>query len=376
MTRVAAVAVFITAFGVARAVFAQPPPVEPREDRASTLSTSDERVETEQAPPSGPPTTTAPRERGFILRSADGASTLRTLALLQLRLDAPVWHRGDEDLQLGVQRVRVGLMGSVFTPALQYMFVVEYAGASVRPLFLTLDYAVVPGRLHVRVGQFKLPFSRAFVTMASQLALIERPLANAPAAFGDGVALGAMLHNGAGGRFEYAAGVWQGTGNGPVGSGPVAALRVGYNAGALEGYSEGDLVGGPVRVGAGAAALVGFGTHEQEPFRSGVLDVLVKAHGFSLAGTVHVGDSGVHPRVVRYGHSLQLGHVLFGRAEPVLRYERLTVRDEQTRRRVTAGLNLYLHGHGLKLQTALSADFVDGQRAPRLRLQVQLSLAL
>jgi hypothetical protein len=43
---------------------------------------------------------------------------------------------------------------------------------------------------------------------------------------------------------------------------------------------------------------------------------------------------------------------------------------------VAGGLNVYLHGHALKLQAFASARFADRTRAPDVRLQGQLSVAL
>ena len=65
-----------------------------------------------------------------------------------------------------------------------------------RLLFLNVDYTIVPDWLTVRVGQFKRPFSRPFITLASQLSMIDRPLTVGPSVFGDNADIGVMLHNG------------------------------------------------------------------------------------------------------------------------------------------------------------------------------------
>lgn len=334
----------------------------------------DERV----APP-------ASDERGFVLRSADGVNSLRILGLLQLQY-ASAWDEGARVSDtLFVNRARVGLMGSVFSRNLRYLLVAELAGTSARLLFLTLDYTLVPDWLTVRVGQFKRPFSRSFITMASQLSMVDRPLTVGPAVFGDGVDVGVMLHNGTEGNLEYAVGVFRGGAPGatPERVAPLVAVRVGYNLGRVDGYSESDLTGGPLRLGVAAAGLLGFtGAGAQDTFRSGLVDLTLKAHGFSAALSLYAGDRDAEPdaptqHVRGFGHSLQLGYVIAGRVEPVLRYAFLAhpgAADAQ--HDLAGGLNLYLHGHALKLQTFVSARLREGQGTPTWLLQAQLSAAL
>ena len=99
--------------------------------------------------------------------------------------------------------------------------------------------------------------------MAGQLALIDRPLTVGRDAFGDDVDVGVALHNGTTGRFEYSLGVFAGTDAGARADriDPLLSLRVGYNHGDLDGYSESDLDGGPLRLGPPRRGGASAGVH-------------------------------------------------------------------------------------------------------------------
>lgn len=333
------------------------------------------------AAPSAPPA----EERGFVLRSQDGASSLRLMGLLQLQVVHQRLADGAPSERAFVPRARLGLVGSLLSRDVRYMLVVDFGGGDARLLFANVDFALVPEWLSVRVGRFKRPFSRSFITMASQLALIDRPLTVGRDAFGDDVDVGVALHNGTAGRFEYSLGLFAGTdaGLGADHIDPLLTVRVGYNHGDLDGYSEGDLAGGPLRLGVAAAALVDFDADgDHASFTSGLLDVVLAAHGFSLSSALYVsarqrGQRWSQQAFSAVGHHTQLSYVIGERAEPVVRYAVLReTSGGATQHEVAGGLNLYLQGHSLKLQTAVSARFRGAQPTPDVRVQAQLSAAL
>lgn len=324
-------------------------------------------------------------ERGFVVRSADGVNSLRVLGLFQPqfahdRIDGSAEHGG-----FFVNRARVGLLGSVFSKDLNYTFVAEFAGGKPRLLFLNIDYTLVPGRLTIRAGQFKRPFSRSFIALASQLSMIDRPLTVGPAAFGDDVDIGVMLHNGDTGRFEYSLGVFNGTGPGvtPTRVQPLLAARIGYNSRGLGPYRESDLEGGAPRFGVAAAAIVDLDAdRDHASFTSGLVDVSFKARGFSLTAAVHAGTRQDGPRwgmqrLAAVGHYTQIGHVIAGRFEPVVRYAYLWPRGGEAQHDVAGGLNVFFRGHAFKWQNFVSVRATPhaGRDAPDIRLQSQLTLA-
>jgi hypothetical protein len=264
--------------------------------------------------------------------------------------------------------------------------VTELGGGNPRLLFLNIDYALVPDWLTIRVGQFKRPFSRPFITFASQLSMIDRPLTVGPSVFGDDADIGVMLHNGSAGRFEYALGVFNGTGPNvvPARVHPLLALRVGYNTGGLDPYSESDLEGGTARFSIAAAGLVDFDEDQDDAsFTSALVDVMVKAHGFSLssavyAGTRQGGSRWSDQRLHALGPYTQLGYVIADRFEPVARYSVLLgqgVGNDQ--HDLAGGLKVFFRGHAFKWQNFVSVRVQphDGQLTRDLSFQSQLSLS-
>lgn len=324
----------------------------------------------------------APAPKGFQLRSADGANSLRVLGLLQLQLAHGRLDGSPVTSAFRVHRARVGLLGSVLSRDLRYTFVAEFAGERPRLLFLDVDYTFVPGWLALRVGQFKRPFSRPFMTLASELATIDRPSTVGPKVFGDDADIGVMLHNGIASRFEYAVGVFNGAGPNalPDRVHPLVAVRVAYAAAGLQPYSESDLEGGPARVGVAAAGLFDLDADgDGRSFASGLVDVMIKARGWSLSSALYVGSRQAGPRwsdrrLDAFGHYTQLGRVIARRFEPVVRYSALLPDPSHD---VTGGLNVFFRGHPFKWQTFATVRFQprDGASGHDMRVQTQLSLS-
>lgn len=321
-----------------------------------------------------------------MLRSADGVNSLRILGLLQLQFAHDRVDGAPHENSFLVHRARVGLLGSVFSKDLRYTFVADFGGGDPRLTFLNVDYTFVPGRLSLRVGQFKRPFSRSFMALASELALIDRPLPVGPGVFGDNTDIGVMLHNGTTGRFEYAVGVFGGAGPGVVAGRvhPLVALRVGYNTGGLQPYRESDLEGGAPRFGVAAAGLFDLDADgDDESFASGAVDVMLKFRGLSLSSALYAGSRQDGPRwsdqrFGAFGHYTQLGYVIARRFEPVVRYAFiLPGGGGNDQHDVAGGLNVFFRGHAFKWQTSVSVRVQprDGSDTRDTRLQSLLSLA-
>ena len=173
------------------------------------------------------------------------------------------------------------------------MLVAEFSGGDPRLMFLSVDYTIVRDWLALRVGQVKRPFSRPVITPARHLSMIDRPLTVGPNVFGDNADIGVMLHNGTSRPFEYAVGVFNGTGPNvmPNKAHPLVAVRVGYNSGGSSLYRESDLEGGAPRLGIAEAGLLDFDAdQDDESFTSGLVDVVFKTRGNSLT-TAHYASS-------------------------------------------------------------------------------------
>lgn len=323
---------------------------------------------------------------GFVLRSADGGSSLRLGGLLQLQY-AHTWGAEPTDT-LVVRRARVGISGSLFRPELRYLLVVELAGREVQLLFATVEHVFVPDRLSLVVGRMKRPFSRSFLTLASRLAMIDRPMTVGRDVSGDDVDTGVMLRGIT--PLDYGLGLF--VGGRPERVEPLLAARVGYRSSALD-DSESDLEGGPLRVGVAAAALVDLGPDEVEA--DGVeadepddvrvratIDFLLKARGLSITSAFFVATraSGARwssQRLDGLGLHTQLAYAIGGRVEPVLRHALRAPSGGDLVHELSGGLNLYLRGHAFVIQSSVGVRLSDAaERSHDVRFQMQLGLAL
>lgn len=326
-----------------------------------------------------------PEDRGFTVRSADGVNTLRLLGLLQLELSHDWIDRAPDTDAFSVHRARIGVVGSVLRKDLRYTFVADFADATPRMVFANLDHTLVPARLAVRVGQFKVPFSRSFLTPGSDLSMIDRPMTVGPRAFGDNADVGVMLHDGGANRVEYAAGVFNGAGPNVVPNRihPLLAVRVGYKTRGTTPYSESDLDGGAPRFGIAAAAIIDADANgESVTSTSGVADMMFMARGFSLASAVYArtrqdGPRGWNQSLDAVGHHTHLGYVIARRVEPVVRYAVVLEGEPHATHDVAGGLNVFFLGHAIKWQTSVSARLGtrDGRSTADLHLASQLGVA-
>jgi hypothetical protein len=312
---------------------------------------------------------------GFVLRSADGGSSLRVGGLLQLQY-AHTWGAEPSDAFV-VRRARLGISGSLVRPELRYLLVVELAGREIQLLFASVEHVFVPERLSLVVGRFKRPFSRSFLTLASRLAMADRPITIGRDAFGDDLDTGVMLRGIS--PLEYGLGLF--VGGRPDGVEPLLAARIGYRSSALD-DSESDLDGGALRVGVAAAALVDPDPDEDDARVRATIDFALKARGLSLTSAFFVATraSGARwssRRLDAFGHHTQLAYVLGGRVEPVLRHALRVPSGGEPLHELAGGLNVYLLGRALVLQSSISVRLSRaGEPGPDVRFQSQLGLAL
>ena len=324
---------------------------------------------------------TAGYEKGFFVASPDGAYKVAIGGRLQARFEAEFPEGEDDVARFSIPRARLTLAGNAFTKALTYKFQADFGKGAVSLKDFYGDYAFVPGWLQLRVGQWKRPFSRQQITSSGSLELVDRSLTDG--FFGAGRDIGVAIHNGAPEGFEYALGVFNGTGEKPSFSGavqvdpatgegsvskgkftnvptlfhPAIVLRAGFNYGGIKGYSEGDLEGGPLRF---AVALSGIADLDAEGadtagFR-GELDYALKVHGFASTGGVYIlsnqDGAGMGDQAFgALGFHIQASYVVAGFFQPVVRYALLAPDgDDNDVHEILGGLSFYLFKHGLKVQ--------------------------
>ena len=97
------------------------------------------------------------------------------------------------------------------TERLTYNFTLAFDRGAFFPLYAYLDYGLVPGRLHLMVGQFDRPFGR--LPSPAEILFADFSLVDQLA---PGPDLGLVLHSGfALGGFQYSLGLTNGTGISP-----------------------------------------------------------------------------------------------------------------------------------------------------------------
>ncbi len=265
-------------------------------------------------------------------------------------------------------------------------------------------------KLQPRLGQFKLPFNREFLTSTSALQFVDRSIVNEEFQLGRdvGVALRGYL---GGDKFEYGIGAFNGSAKNRTNR-DRALMYVGRATLNLLGkpsYSQADLdysekstlaVGAafaflpnfkPVLEGADdranlARAVIAAG-EDTSDVKQLTLDAFFKSKGFSFEGEYHVRSIGrqevrtvfTRGNRVANGLRLQAGYFIMPKKfEIALRFAKVDL-DSNTgndvTREITPAFSYYISGHRLKLQA--DASFFT-QQAPgddlhdrRARTQVQ-----
>lgn len=272
---------------------------------------------------------------------------------------------------------------------------------------------------YLRVGQFKRPFNRPWLTSAFSLQFNERSIQNDMTATDRD--LGVALHNDyetSPAGLEWAVGVFNGFTGGadrptskttctqnamtgaitcvnsnpttfPTDFGPTLVARAGYNSPKMKGYSESDLEGGPLRYAAGASYkidLANFAKQEEESVSDNMstgaaLDAMIKAEGFSLSSGVL--RLKLKAADAEYGFFIQSGMMVMPKhAEIAGRFALVTVGD---RKRIEArgAFNWFVHGHTMKVASDAGVVQLTGtdpmtmtKDKPDLQIRVMMQLQI
>jgi len=372
-------------------------------------------------------------DTGFFARSGDGLFEIKLNAVIQPRFSFESQERavsttpepgtpvGDPDglgdetdrehtYAFAIPRAQLKLGGHAFSESVRYFFQTDFGLGTPMLKDCWIDFGLVDGALHLKVGQLKRPFSRQWLTSAATLELIERSITHNR--FDPGRGLGLMFHNRflRSPRFEWALGLFNGhgyvpwfegdvqvdpdTGQGQVAGGkftnipdrfrPTIVARLGYNHGGIMGYSEADLEGGGPRFAVAASGLVELDAGDEGDSNvRGELDYAFKLRGFSSTGAVYVAGASsgdfADQAFESIGFHLQAGYVIGGMFQPAVRYALIDPVGEDDRiHRVLGGLAFYFFGHNLKWQIdgggRLREDPLVGDLTDyTIRTQVQLA---
>ena len=348
-------------------------------------------------------------KKGFFIQSNDGNFKLRIGSRVQSRfvyeiIDGAENTIQDDESHLAVPRARITFSGNIWNKDLSFKFQPDFGKGFLNLKDFYTDYRIA-GDVRIRVGQMKKPFSRQQLNSSSRLELVER--ATTDKAFGAGRDIGLLLHNNysKSPRFEWALGLYNGTGDKPWFSaradtetgdiskgkftnvpsqfGPQLALRVGYNHGKLKGYSEGDHTGGDLRFGIAASSLLNLDLHEQNGRAlDSQVDFVIKMHGLAATGAYYLSMATVEDdkeslETGLHGYHLQMSYHITNELVPVLRYTQF--QEDSPNSGTTEyifGVSSYFYGHQVKWQSDFGKEIheVAGYEPDNYRFRTQLQV--
>ncbi|MDF1562446.1 MAG: porin [Deltaproteobacteria bacterium] len=361
------------------------------------------RAEEEAAEPAAHPT--SGYDKGFFIRSADGSQQLTLQGRIQARFATEIVEDADPEAAFSIPRARVTLKGKHWAGKVSTKLQLDFGKGGAALKDALVDFKASKS-LKVAVGQYKKPFSRQQLTSSGKLAFVDRAITDK--AFGAGRDIGLMLHNdfSKSPTFEWAAGVFNGTGDkarftgdvevdpatgeGSVTSGkfsnvpslfqPTLVLRAGYNHGKLEGYSEADLEGGGLRFGVAASLASDVGSADGDFVHRQSVDAILKIQGFSCTGELFLAQDATGSAfgdlaAAALGARLQAGYTIGGKYYLGARWALVDPAEaDDADQELLLVLTDFSKGHGLKYQLDGGALLHgDGSTDILVRAQLQLS---
>jgi Phosphate-selective porin O and P len=374
----------------------EPPPAEASEPAAEP-----------ESEPAAEPAASIKYDKGFTAESGDGKFELKAGIRTQTRLEIVREEAADEfESHFVIPRLRLQLEGHAFGEANSYKVEFDFSNRGnpgLKDFFF--DHAYRPD-IHIRVGQWKKPFARHELVSDFSSEFNERAIANGLVDIGRD--LGVAVHNGydkSPEGLEWAVGVFNGQGdadrsrqtldcddetdptscvptpptNVPADFGPLLVARVGWNMGDVKGYTEGDMEGGPLRLGVGASYQLDLNDLEEDAAgdplleHGAVIDAIVKVSGFDVQGAVYLLKQGdADPELSFLG---QAGYfVIPEKLQVCARYSllpNLAVDDENTQE-ILGAFDIYFKGHNFKWMTDAGAIVSSADEETDLQIRTQL----
>lgn len=351
---------------------------------------------------------TAGYDKGFFIKSADEPFKLNLGGRLQARFTWAGLQEEPNEAFFSIPRARFHMKGYAFTKDLTYKFQADFGKGFTSLKDFYAQYAFIPKVLELRVGQFKRPFARQQINSSGKLEFVDRAITDK--SFEAGRDIGFMVSDNyeKSPEFEYALGLFNGTGAAPWFSGkadegrvsgkftnvpdrfrPALVFRVGYNYGGIKGYSEPDLEGGGFRLAVGGSGMADFDVNDEASDIRGELDFILKYEGLSVSSAVFLstnqtGAEFFEQKYAKFGLYAQLGYVINGLVQPVLRYALVAPNSENNpdgigdTTEATGGVSLYFFKNKFKWQTDAGLLMVQKDDAPTqkdyvVRSQLQLT---
>lgn len=323
-------------------------------------------------------------KKGAFIKTTDDRYSLK----LNVRTQGLFRYEALEDRKdtsnFSVKRARLLAGGNVYYPWMQYntQITLEGGSAALRDAYIEAAYFdwATP-----RIGQYKVPFDREFLTSAFNLQLIDRSIASSQFSLQRDIGIqlsGKFLHN----QFEYGAGIFNGSGANqsnvnndfmyvgrvvwtPFGSYPYSQaaldtpdtpkLAVGVAGGYLPGLEPGER-----KTLAGPLGNINIMPVESDVYQLAA-DLAFKYQIFSFEGGYYFRN--IDPNEpTPFGDENAQGFYLQGgffvipkKLELAARYawvnpDNPNQTDDNEQQEYTGGLSYYIYGHDLKLQANYS----------------------
>lgn len=398
---------------------ASPPPVAPS---SGDTSPKPEAAATKpEAPKAGPEVVVAPG-KGLTVTSADKRFQVTFRSRMQLRETYLHSDTGSSN-EVSVRTLRFSTYGYLLTPDFKYLIQLAFGSGDFEkdnpsPIFDAYVEYVGVRDLNVRFGQYFVPFDRARTIREFALQFVDRQIVVRELTLDRDVGL--MLYStdlfGWGSRLAYNFFLGSGDGRNRVNdlvtqkpSVLALARLIVRPFGAFDDDQEGDLTRTPkpkLAIGVAGAynkatsrdhstygAVYAHGTFD---YAHAEADLVFKWHGFSLMAegvlrqanrdsktfTNPDGSTVVEYSRSGFGYLAQAGQMVTSKVELTARWDDLHNRkgtDPALRklvlssgRQVGGGLNVYLNGHMLKLQTDYFYIFNQGVGKPTHSARIQL----
>jgi hypothetical protein len=345
------------------------------------------------------------KKKGFFIRSPSDKFSMQIGGLIQPRFtaQATLQEQNSGEVHFSIPRGQVKFGGHVFDKAVKYSFQTEWGKGSALIKDLWVEYAAFDGKLSIRAGQYKRPFSRQWLTSAGGQEFVERSITHAY--FSPGRDIGFMLHNQYlnSPRVEWAVGLFNGTGYVPWFEGdmafdrdtydiivekgeftnipqifnPTAVGRIAYNHNDIDAYTEADLEGGKPRFAIGLSTMADFDVdYDQQSGTRHEIDYIFKAHGFSSTGAFFLstqaeGDFS-DQELAAGGYHLQISQVFAEIVQPAVRYASIR-RPGANMHTIKGCISFYFFDHNFKIQSDSGITFHQGGQID-LAIRGQVSL--
>ena len=319
-------------------------------------------------------------KNGFYIKTGDGKFSMKLKNCLQFSAFYNIYYNNVKPSQRSFQikRARLYLSGNAFYSWLNYKIQLQLEKSQIAVRDLFIDFTFLK-EIQPKIGQFKVPFDREYLTSPAYLQLIDRSLTNEE--FRAGRDIGFSLNGNISDRIEYSIVIFNGSGKNSenLDNSFLYAGRLMLTPNGKFSYSQSSLEFPERRILAFGIGIIYFprfdplreNLDDRKHLASMVMeasggksnvfqittDIAIKYKGFSFEGDFHFRN--INPEniniesVQALGFRIQAGYLIFKKFEFAFRYSFLnpsTQKNKDLKHELTAGINYFILKHLLKFQ--------------------------